>query len=54
VCSRVIAADNEAAVLAAIEDAETDHCSDFGGCTLIAPPCAAPAAPRCNDDGQCE
>ncbi len=54
VCTRVVAVANVAAVEAANDEADREICGDFSLCTTIRPPCAAPAAPVCNDDGQCE
>jgi len=53
-CSRVIAVENRELFDAALDDAETEHCVDYDGCTLIIPPCAPPDAAVCGDDGVCE
>lgn len=54
VCSRVIAVANTEAFETALDEAETDHCADYDGCTLIIPPCAPPDDAYCGDDGQCQ
>ncbi len=52
-CSRVIAVANRDAFDAALDQAETEHCVDYDGCTLIIPPCAPPDGAVCGDDGVC-
>jgi len=51
-CSDVIAVATHDAYTAAIAQAEADVCVDYGGCTLIAPPCMA-SNPVCGTDGMC-
>ena len=53
-CTRVIAVANRAAFDAALEQAEDEACVDYHGCTLIFPPCVAPQAPTCSDEGVCQ
>jgi hypothetical protein len=53
-CSGVIATGNREAFEAALQQAEDEHCVDYGGCTLIHPPCDPPGEPICGDDGYCE
>jgi hypothetical protein len=53
-CSRVIAAANQGVFDQAIADAEANECADYGGCTLIIPPCAPPEPAVCGASGVCE
>jgi hypothetical protein len=53
-CSGIIATDNRAAFDAALQQAEDEHCVDYGGCTLIHPPCVPPGRAVCSDEGVCE
>ncbi len=52
-CHAVISVDNIDAFEAALQQAEDEHCADYGGCTLIVPPCAPINEGVCGDDGFC-
>ncbi len=52
-CHAVISVDNRDAFDAGLQQAEDEHCVDYGLCTLIVPPCAPINEGVCGNDGFC-